>query len=281
MDLDEERDFADQGPLTDMEMEEDAEILALLLKVLQTCIPGYRTASARHSRATACGSSSQDGSGGCSGWRPSPTGCRCKHILQDHVRQHNTNAAELKNLIQRVLHHPDFNSDEVDHDMYERLMRAVEEGDIEVIDMCHVEGSLRKVMDIRTTLLSKVSKVLMELHSDERMAGHQHLGFKLRTDANGNRIFGGDANGSLTFELAQLRVDSASNPLLPCIYICPVADVLGQAPLIQCFIGCNSHPTIPYRFKDGRRIGHTSADTQREAAGLRQRQQALRGEVGM
>ena len=31
MDLDEERDYADQGPLTDMDMEEDAEILSLLL----------------------------------------------------------------------------------------------------------------------------------------------------------------------------------------------------------------------------------------------------------
>ncbi len=36
------------------------------------------------------------------------------------------------------------------------------------------------------------------------------------------------------------------------------------APLIPCFIGCNSHPTIPYRFKDDRRIGHASADTQRD-----------------
>jgi hypothetical protein len=35
----------------------------------------------------------------------------------------------------RVLHHPDFHADDVDHDMQERLMRAVEEGDIEVIDM--------------------------------------------------------------------------------------------------------------------------------------------------
>jgi hypothetical protein len=32
MDIDEERDFADQSPLTDMDMEEDAEILSLLLK---------------------------------------------------------------------------------------------------------------------------------------------------------------------------------------------------------------------------------------------------------
>ena len=58
--------------------------------------------------------------------------------------------------------------------------------------------------------------------------------------------------------------DSASNPRLPCLYICPVTNVLGRAPLIPCFIGGNSHPTIPYRFKDDRRIGHASADTQRD-----------------
>ncbi len=43
-----------------------------------------------------------------------------------------------------------------------------------------------------------------------------------------------------------------------------MADVLGRAPLIPCFIGGNSHPTIPYRFKDDQRIGHASADTQRD-----------------
>jgi hypothetical protein len=58
--------------------------------------------------------------------------------------------------------------------------------------------------------------------------------------------------------------DSASNPRLTCLYICPVANVPGRAPLIPCFIGGNSHPTIPYRFKDYRRIGHASADTQRD-----------------
>ncbi len=88
MDFDEERDFADQGPLTDIVMEEDAQIFST-----------------------------------------------SERILQEHVRKHGTNATELKDLIQRVLHHPDFNADEVDHDMHERLMRAVEDGDIEVIDM--------------------------------------------------------------------------------------------------------------------------------------------------
>jgi hypothetical protein len=47
----------------------------------------------------------------------------------------------------------------------------------------------------------KVAKVLMELLSDERMAGRQHFGFKLSTNADGDRVLGGDANGSVSFEL--------------------------------------------------------------------------------
>jgi hypothetical protein len=40
---------------------------------------------------------------------------------------------------------------------------------------------------------------------------------------------------------------------------------LGQAPLILCFIGRNSHPTIPHRrFKDDWRLGSASADKQRD-----------------
>ncbi len=46
----------------------------------------------------------------------------------------------------------------------------------------------------------------MALLSDERMAGRQHFGFKLSTNADGDRVLGGDANGSVSFELAQIRV---------------------------------------------------------------------------
>jgi hypothetical protein len=55
--------------------------------------------------------------------------------------------------------------------------------------------------------------------------------------------------------------DSASNPRLPCLYICPVANVLGRAPLIPC-IGCNNRPTISHSFRDDPRLGNVSADTQ-------------------
>jgi hypothetical protein len=106
-----------------------------------------------------------------------------EHILQEHVHRHNVNATELKDLIQKtVIHHPDFNADEVDHDMHQRLMQAVEDGDIEVIDMWEEGDGLQDV----TFVKRKVAKVLMALlsESDERMAGHQHFGFKLSTNAD-------------------------------------------------------------------------------------------------
>ncbi len=37
-----------------------------------------------------------------------------ERIIQDHVRKYKTTAAELKDLIQEVLHHPDFDVSEVD-----------------------------------------------------------------------------------------------------------------------------------------------------------------------
>ena len=40
-----------------------------------------------------------------------------------------------KDFIKQVLHHPDFDPAEVDHDMHERLMTAIEAGNIEVIDL--------------------------------------------------------------------------------------------------------------------------------------------------
>jgi hypothetical protein len=51
------------------------------------------------------------------------------------------------------------------------------------------------------------------------MAGRQHFGFKLSTDANGERVLGGDANGSLSFELAQFLLGPGTVPISIVLYI--------------------------------------------------------------
>ena len=37
-----------------------------------------------------------------------------ERLIQEHVRKYKNGAAELKDLIQQVLHHPDFNPQQVD-----------------------------------------------------------------------------------------------------------------------------------------------------------------------
>ena len=80
-----------------------------------------------------------------------------------------------------MLHHPDFDAAEVDHDMHQRLMRAVEEGDLQVIDL-HEEGDGRQ--DVRL-FKRPISKVLRELLSDPRLAGCQHFAFKEYKNTSG------------------------------------------------------------------------------------------------
>ena len=48
-----------------------------------------------------------------------------ERLAQEHVKKYKTGAAELKDLIQQVLHHQDFNPQDVDHDMHQRLMDCI------------------------------------------------------------------------------------------------------------------------------------------------------------
>ena len=50
---------------------------------------------------------------------------RSEQILQDYARKRTMNATELKALIQEVLHHPEFNADDVDSDMHAKKICCV------------------------------------------------------------------------------------------------------------------------------------------------------------
>ena len=140
---------------------------------------------------------------------------RSEEMLQDHCKLYATSKAELKDLIQKVLHHPDFDPGQVDHDMHERLMLAIEEEDILIWDKWE-EGDGRNDCSFYQRPLKKV---LEELLSDTRLEGHQHFRFEAKYDSKGDRIFGGDANGTLSFQLAQLRIGPDKVPVSIVLYI--------------------------------------------------------------
>ena len=68
----------------------------------------------------------------------------------------------------------------------------------------------------RQALAGKVSR---ELLADPRLAGCQHFAFKEYKDAGGARILGGHANGSVSFQLAQIRVGTDTVPISIVLYI--------------------------------------------------------------
>ena len=103
-----------------------------------------------------------------------------EQILKDYASASSLTARDIKRLIEDVLHNPDFNADDVDTDMLERLANSIDSGDLEIISM-HQEGDGAQKLEL---FKRPAEKILRELISDIQLAGCQHFAFKeyLETD---------------------------------------------------------------------------------------------------
>jgi hypothetical protein len=140
---------------------------------------------------------------------------RSEQILKEYARKASLTAKDIIALIQDVLHNPEFNADDVDTDMLKRFADSIDSGDLEIISM-HKEGDGAQKLEL---FKRPAEKVLRELMADVRLAGCQHFAFKEYLDPHGNRLFAGHSNGSVTFQLAQIRVGADKVPVSLVIYI--------------------------------------------------------------
>ena len=140
---------------------------------------------------------------------------KSERILLDFQRLKRMNARDLKDLIQDVLHNPEFNAADVDHNKHERLMRAVEDGQLDILDMWQEGDGQQGVRFFKR----RVELVLWELLADERLEDCQFYAFKEYKNANGDRILGGPAHGSVSFQIAQTRVGPGKVPVSIVLYI--------------------------------------------------------------
>ena len=99
--------------------------------------------------------------------------------------------------------------------MLQRLQASIDSSDVQIINM-HAEGDGEQVLEL---FKRPVEKVLRELMADMRLAGCQHFGFQEYTDLHGNRLFARHSNGSVSFQLAQLKVDEGKVPVSIVLYI--------------------------------------------------------------
>jgi hypothetical protein len=82
----------------------------------------------------------------------------------------------------------------------------------------HKDGDGPQILEL---FRRPAEKVLRELIGDLNLAGHQHRDFAFHQYKypHGNRLFAGDANGSVSFQLAQIKIGIDKVPVSIVLYI--------------------------------------------------------------
>ncbi len=70
-----------------------------------------------------------------------------EHILKAYADKHSLTARAIVDLIKNVLKNPEFNADDVDTYMLQRLQAAIDSGDLQVINM-HKDGDGPQVLEL-------------------------------------------------------------------------------------------------------------------------------------
>ena len=108
---------------------------------------------------------------------------------------------ELKKTIE-MLRRPEFDSKELDPDLHKRMQKAVQDGRIKCFNLR--EGPADGDQDLHLWT-SEFEDVVREIMEDPVFKGNQNFSFELDVDAAGQRLFGGEANAGVAFQIGQLR----------------------------------------------------------------------------
>ena len=110
-------------------------------------------------------------------------------------------AEELRKVIE-MLKRPEFDSKEIDPDLHKRMNKAVEDGRIKCFNMR--ESNLDGDQDLNLWI-REVEDIVREIMEDPVFKGNQNYKFEMDLDEAGKRLFGGEANAGVAFQIGQLR----------------------------------------------------------------------------
>ena len=109
---------------------------------------------------------------------------------------------ELKDMI-ALLKWTDFDPAEIDTDLHKRVVDAIQDGYIKRFDM---RVNTRDCDQDLSMWIRDVEEVVREIMGDERFKGHQKFRFEAcLEDDGGQRVFGGEANAGVSFQIGQIR----------------------------------------------------------------------------
>ena len=118
-----------------------------------------------------------------------------------YIDFHRWTDVALKKVI-NMLRDPKFNSKELDPDLHKRMQQAVEDGRIKCFDLR--EGPADGDQDLKAWM-RELEDVIREIMEDPVFKGKQKFSFEMDVDAAGKRLFGGEANAGVAFQIGQLR----------------------------------------------------------------------------
>jgi hypothetical protein len=108
---------------------------------------------------------------------------------------------ELKKVI-AMLQDPAFDSKDIDPDLNKRMDKAVHDGRIKCFNMRESEADGDQDLHLWAREIEDVVRELME---DPVFKGNQNFKFEMDLDEAGKRLFGGEANAGVAFQIGQLR----------------------------------------------------------------------------
>ncbi len=124
-------------------------------------------------------------------------------LLYKHALEYKWTAEELKKVI-ALVRSPEFDSKEVDPDLQKRMEKAVLDGRIKCFNMR--EGPQLEVGDQDLNLWAReLEDVVREISEDPIFKGDQKYSFEIDLDKSGKRLYGGEANAGVAFQIGQIR----------------------------------------------------------------------------
>jgi len=125
-------------------------------------------------------------------------------------------AEELKKVID-MLRMPEFDSSQVDPDLHKRMNKAVEDGRIKCFNMR--ESNLDGDQDLNFWTRD-IEDLVREIMEDPIFKGNQNYQFEMDLDEAGKRLYGGEANAGVAFQIGQLRYELVCTSLYWHVLVC-------------------------------------------------------------
>ena len=101
-----------------------------------------------------------------------------------------------------MLRRPEFDSKEVDPDLHKRMQKAVQDGRIKCFNLR--EGPEDGDQDLNLWV-RELEDVVREIMEDPIFKGNQNFQFEMDLNEIGERLFGGEANAGVSFQIGRLR----------------------------------------------------------------------------